>query len=94
MDNGTSKLDYQVIFCAKNYQPKYNGKITHKRSIFFALSLQCAGYFHDGVGCTLCKGHTVKTSAGNHACDTTCDGVRTVHNKDHTACGEFLREVE
>ena len=38
----------------------------------------------------MCTGNMVKTSAGNHACDTTCDGVRTVPNEHHTACGESL----
>ena len=35
----------------------------------------------------LCTGNTIKTVAGDTPCDTACDGVRTVANQNHTACG-------
>ena len=54
----------------------------------FFLQVCNAGYFYNGVGCIKCTGNTGKTSAGKYGCDTTCDGVRTIPNEDHTACGE------
>ena len=38
-------------------------------------------------------GNTIKTSAGNNACDTACDGEKTVPNEVHTACGEILNDL-
>ena len=60
-------------------------------SNLFNFLLVCnAGYFQDGNSCSLCTGNTIKTRVGNVTncdADEPCDGVETVPNEDHTACG-------
>ena len=41
----------------------------------------------------MCAGNTIKTTAGNVAncdADDACDGMTTVPNENHTACGTSL----
>ena len=50
-----------------------------------------AGYYHDGSGCTMCTGNTIKTMSGNEpncSVDLASDGMTTVPNVKHTTCGE------
>ena len=54
------------------------------------VSVCNAGYYRDGSACLLCTDDKIKTLAGNEPhCDTDqpCDGVSTVSNENHTACG-------
>ena len=58
------------------------------------LILVCnAGYYRDGSACLLCTDNNIKMLAGNEPhCDTDppCDGVSTVSNENHTACGNRI----
>ena len=58
-------------------------------SIF--LSECNVGHYKNGDSCDLCPGNTIKTMVGDAMdCnyDAACDGVMTVPNDAHTACGE------
>ena len=49
-----------------------------------------AGYYNSGSDCLMCTGNNIKTRAGNETdcdADPACDGVMTVANQNHTACG-------
>ena len=74
-------------------------KMTHGCKNFIAggnniYFLECnAGYYGSAnTTCTQCLGNTVKTSQGDSSdCDTdlVCDGLITVPNVNHSACGMF-----
>ena len=49
--------------------------------------------------CIKCTGNTIKSTAGNAEnceADSACDGMTTVPNENHTACGKssfFLQSI-
>ena len=59
------------------------------------LFVECsAGHFNNDGSCVLCPGNTIKSSPGDDAdcnVDSACDGIITVPNLGHTACGKAVR---
>ena len=60
--------------------------------------LECeAGYYKTNTTpprCEMCTGNTIKTTvgdAGNCDADQPCDGIKTIPNNNHTACGNFYQ---
>ena len=56
------------------------------------VSVCSAGYYRDGSRCLLCPENNIKTLAGNEPhcdADPLCDGITTVPNENHTACGSL-----
>ena len=59
----------------------------------YSVKVCSAGYHRSGGPCVMCTGNTIKREAGDaQNCDTDvpCDGVITLPNAGHTACGKFV----
>ena len=57
-----------------------------------SLFVECsAGHFKNGGSCVLCPGNKIKSFPGDDTdcnTDSACDGIITVPNLGHTACGK------
>ena len=63
---------------------------TIQRVYFFSVCN--VGLYWTGSACELCAGNEIKSTPGdatNCSADAPCDGVTSVPNDDHSACGEF-----
>ena len=77
---------YQQNICPKEL---LSGMIIER----YSVKVCSAGYHRSGGSCVMCTGNTIKREAGdadNCDADVPCDGVITVPNAGHTACGKFV----
>ena len=60
--------------------------------MIYTSFLECeAGYYKNGVACSLCPGNKIKTTVGdasNCDADPPCNGTNQVPNSGHTACSK------
>ena len=61
--------------------------------ILHTISVCNFGHHRNGSKCEICAGNEIKSTPGdanNCSADAPCDGITSVPNDDHSACGKSL----